>query len=273
VLFSSWIRAATSGILGNQSIIVETQRCFLWLRTRDLVRLRFRGAFLGLAWNILQPALYLILFGMVFAVVNRTSYRDYIIYLFAGLVPWRFFEQASQAMTDSIVSSAVFTRGFRVPYFYFPISELGAQLIDFLASFLCLLVLLTLFKAPLHQAMLVLPVSVLVLALIAAGGGLCLSVIFVFFRDIRPMVQMGLMVALFSSSVFFKPEALAGGAGRLWLRANPVCYWVALFQKPIYFGTLPPLTDWVVSLSSGLILLGIGTILYRSLHRKFYFYF
>lgn len=252
---------------------MNTQRCFLWLRTRDLVRLRFRGAFLGLAWNILQPALYLVLFGMVFAVVNRTSYRDYVLYLFAGLVPWRFFEQASHAMTDSIVSSSVFTRGFRVPYFYFPLSELGAQFIDFLASFLCLLLLLTLLKLPLRQAMLILPASVLTLALIAAGGGLCLSVIFVFFRDIRPIVQMGLMVALFSSTVFFKPAALAGGDGKLWLTINPVCYWVALFQKPIYFGTLPNLSDWAVSLLSGVVLVGIGTILYRVLHRKFYFYF
>jgi ABC-type polysaccharide/polyol phosphate export permease len=252
---------------------VHTQRCFLWLRTRDLVRLRFRGAFLGLAWNILQPALFLLLFGMVFAVVNRTSFRDYIFYLFAGLVPWRFFEQASQAMTDSIVNSSVFTRGFRVPYYYFPLSELGAQFIDFLASFLCLLLLLTLFKAPLHLAMLILPASVLTMALIAAGGGLCLSVIFVFFRDIRPIVQMGLMVALFSSTVFFKSATLSGGDGKIWLLLNPVCYWVALFQKPIYFGVLPRTTDWVISLASGLFLVGLGTVLYRALYRKFYFYF
>jgi ABC-type polysaccharide/polyol phosphate export permease len=268
-----WTREAASVIIPLHRLTVQTQRYFLWLRTRDLVRLRFRGAFLGLAWNILQPALYLVLFGMVFAVVNRTSYRDYILYLFAGLVPWRFFEQACQAMTESIVSSSVFTRGFRVPYFYFPVSELGAQFIDFLASFLCLMALLTLLKAPLHAAMFILPVSVLTLALIAAGGGLCLSVIFVFFRDIRPIVQMGLMVALFSSTVFFKPAALSGGDGKIWLSLNPVCYWVALFQKPIYFGALPALGDWVVSLSSGLFLIGLGTVLYRALARKFYFYF
>jgi ABC-type polysaccharide/polyol phosphate export permease len=250
-----------------------TQRYFLWLHTKDLVRLRFRGACLGLAWNILQPALYLLLFGAVFSVVNRTSYNDYIVYLFAGLVPWRFFDQACQAMTESITSSAVFTRGFRVPYVYFPASELGAQFIDFLASFSVLLVLLITFRVPLHEQMVILPASVLVCVLNAAGAGLCLSVVFVFFRDIRPIVQMGLMAALFSSTVFFKPETLAGGPGRFSLMLNPVCHWVALFQKPIYYGTWPLPVDWAVSLASAFALILLGMGLYRSFRHKFYFYF
>lgn len=250
-----------------------TQRHFLWLHTRDLVRLRFRGACLGLAWNILQPALYLFLFGFVFSVVNRSSYHDYIAYLFAGLVPWRFFEQACQAMTESISGSAVFTRGFRVPYIYFPASELGAQFIDFLASFCTLLVLLMVFKVPLRGAMLVLPASILVFVMNTAGAGLCLSVVFVFFRDIRPIVQMGLMLALFSSTVFFKPETLSRGTARLSLMLNPVCHWVALFQNPIYYGKWPQPIDWCISLISGFALLLLGTALYRMCRHKFYFYF
>jgi ABC-type polysaccharide/polyol phosphate export permease len=252
---------------------LQTQRIFLLLHTKDLVRLRFRGACLGLAWNILQPALYLMLLGFVFAVVNQSNYADFVVYLFAGLVPWRFFDQACSAMIDSIASSAVFTRGFRVPYFYFPASELGAQLIDFLASFLTLLALLLLFKTPWHLQMLILPLSVLVWLLLTAGAGLCLSVIFVFFRDIRPIVQMGLMLALFSSTVFFKPATLSGRAGQIWLTINPVCYWAALFQKPIYYGVWPLALDWTVSLASAAVLILLGTALYRSLRHKFYFYF
>jgi ABC-type polysaccharide/polyol phosphate export permease len=121
--------------------------------------------------------------------------------------------------------------------------------------------------------MLVLPLSVLVWLLITAGAGLCLSVIFVFFRDIRPIVQMGLMLALFSSNVFFKPETLSGAAGQIQLRWNPVCYWAALFQKPVYYGAWPQPIDWLVSLSSGLVLVALGTVLYRTLRHKFYFYF
>lgn len=258
---------------GLECSALQTQHIFLLLHTRDLVRLRFRGAALGLAWNILQPALYLLLFGFVFAVVNRSSYADFVVYLFAGLVPWRFFDQTCSAMINSIVASSVFTRGFRVPYFYFPASELGAQFVDFFASFVTLLALLSLFKTPWHPQMLILPLSVLVWVLITAGAGFCLAVIYVFFRDIQPIVQMGLMMALFSSNIFFKADILSGRAGHIWLTVNPVCYWAALFQKPIYYGVWPLPLDWGVSLASALVLLLLGTVLYRTLRHKFYFYF
>lgn len=238
-----------------------------------LIRLRFRGACLGLAWNILQPALYLVSLGFVFAALNRASYREYIVYLFAGLVPWRFFEQACHAMTMSIASSEVITKGFRVPYYYFPASELCAQFVDFLASFLVLLAILVLLRTPMPATAAVLPLSILVWAMIASGAGLCLSVLFVFLRDIRPIVQMVLLLALFSSTVFFKPETLGGKAGAWWLMANPVSYWAALLQRPLYYGTWPRALDWLVSLSSAFVLLGLGVGLYRALHRKFYYYF
>jgi ABC-type polysaccharide/polyol phosphate export permease len=249
-----------------------SQRHFLWLHARALIRLRFRGACLGLAWNILQPALYLVLLGFVLAGVNRASYRDYVVYLFAGLVPWRFFEQACHAMTDSVASSAAITRGFRVPYYYFPLSELCAQFVDFLASFLILLAILVLARLPLHPQLVILPLSILVWTLITAGAGLCLSVLFVFLRDIRPIVQMVLLLAFFSSTILFKPETLGEGRGE-WLMANPVCYWVALFQRPLSQGCWPRPVEWWVSLASALALLGLGLGLYRCLHRKFYFYF
>jgi ABC-type polysaccharide/polyol phosphate export permease len=250
-----------------------TQRHFLWLHAGMLIRLRFRGACLGLAWNILQPALYLVLFGFVFAALNRASYREYVVYLFAGLVPWRFFEQACHAMTTSVAASEVITRGFRVPYYYFPASELCAQFVDFLASFLVLLALLALFRMPLHATVAVLPLSILLWALIAGGAGLCLSVLFVFLRDIRPLVQMMLLLALFSSTVFFKPETMGGQTRAWWLLLNPVCYWAALFQRPLYYGTWPQPLDWLVSLGSGFALLALGIGLYAALRRKFYYYF
>ncbi|HEX7597158.1 MAG TPA: hypothetical protein VF518_03025, partial [Polyangia bacterium] len=59
----------------------------------------------------------------------------------------------------------------------------------------------------------------------------------------------------------------------LWLAANPVCYWAALFQKPIYYGTWPQPMDWLVSLGSAFVLVALGVCLYRALRHKFYFYF
>jgi len=247
-------------------------RYFVWLYAQNVLRLRYRGAWLGAAWSILQPALYLVLMAFVFAVVNRASLRDYVVYLFAGLIPWRFLEQAALGMMESVPAHGMYTRKVRVPLFYFPAVQFLVALVDFFVAFGILVAVLA-WQQPWALPVIVLPAAVLVWAGIAAGLGLLLSVLFVFFRDIRPLVQMGLMFLLFTSTIYFKPETIAADATRLRLLAwDPVCYWAALFQKPIYAGTWPLAADWTVSAASAAVLLAAGALSYRAAHNRMHYY-
>ena len=56
------------------------------------VRIRYRRAWLGRLWNLVEPLLFLGVLTVVFSVLNQSSLRDYALYLFAGLVPWRYLE-------------------------------------------------------------------------------------------------------------------------------------------------------------------------------------
>lgn len=246
---------------------------FLWLYIKNLVVIRYRGAFLGLIWNILQPLLYLSIIGFVFATFNNASYQDYVVYLFAGLVPWRFFEQSAMSMIDSITLNAVFIKKIRVSFIYFPLIQLGVSFVDFLSAFGALFILFMLFQADWHMHMFVLPLSIAAWVLIAAGAGIILSVLFVFFQDIKAIVQMILMLLLFTSTIFFKADLFQNDPIKAAiLKYDPVCYWVSLFQKPIFYRQFPNTLDWVVSLASGGVLLAVGLVLYHRHKNRFYYY-
>lgn len=246
---------------------------FLWLYIKNLIVIRYRGAYLGLIWNVLQPLLYLLIMGFVFATFNSADLKDYVLYLFAGLIPWRFFEQAALTMIDSIVANGAFTKKIRMPHIYFPLIQLGISCVDFLTAFGLLLALFFLFQTPLHLPMIILPLSIAVWIVIAAGCGIILSVLFVFFQDLKNIVQMSLMLLLFTSTIFFKPALFASDPMKLMiLKWDPVCYWVSLFQKPIYFGQWPGALDWLVSVACGALLVGAGLGLYRRYQKKFYYY-
>ncbi|MBU0987087.1 MAG: ABC transporter permease [Proteobacteria bacterium] len=246
---------------------------FLWLYIKNLVVIRYRGAYLGLIWNILQPLFYLLILGYVFATFNNAPLKEYVLYLFAGLVPWRFFEQSALSMVDSIIINSVITKRIRMPYIYFPLAQLGIAFVDFLSAFGVLLILFLAFQATWHIHMLILPLSIAVWILIAAGSGIILSVVFVFFQDIKPIVQMILMLILFTSTIFFKIDLFYHDSFKFKiLKLDPVCYWVSLFQKPIYYGQWPGTLDWAVSLTSGILLFMTGLFLYGKLKHKFYYY-
>jgi len=250
----------------------RADKYFIWLYVRNLVVVRYRGAYLGLIWNVLQPLLYLLILGYVFATFNNASLKDYVLYLFAGLVPWRFFEQSSMSMVDSIILNSVVSKKIRMPYIYFPLTQLGIAFVDFLSAFGVLLVLFITFQGTWHIQMLILPLSIVVWMLIAAGSGIILSVVFVFFQDIKPIVQMVLMLLLFTSTIFFKIDLFYHDPVKFTiLQLDPVCYWVSLFQKPIYYGQWPSFLDWMVCLTSGTVLLVVGLVLYNRLKNKFYY--
>ncbi len=246
---------------------------FLWLYIRNLVVIRYRGAYLGLIWNVLQPLLYLLILGFVFATFNNAPLKEYVLYLFAGLVPWRFFDQAAMSMMDSILANGMFTRKIRMSHMFFPLIQLGIAFVDFLSAFTALLLLFLLLQAPWHMPMVILPLSIAVWVLIAAGAGIILSVLFVFFQDIKNIVQMALMLMLFTSTIFFKQDLFwHDPVKRVILRYDPVCYWVSLFQKPVYYGLWPGSLDWIVSLASAALLLLVGLVLYRRLKHRFFYY-
>ena len=251
----------------------RAHKYFLWLYIRNLVVIRYRGAYLGLIWNVLQPLLFLLIMGFVFATFNNAPLEEYVVYLFAGLVPWRFFDQAAMSMSDSILLNSGFTKKIRMPHIYFPLIQLGIAFVDFLSAFGVLLVLFLAFQATWHIQMLILPLSIAVWILIAAGLGITLSVLFVFFQDIKNILQMCLMLLLFTSTIFFKKDLFYNNPIKLMiLKFDPVCYWVSLFQKPVYYGQWPSSLDWTVSLATGALLLTAGLALYYKLKDRFFYF-
>ena len=84
---------------------------------------------------------------------------------------------------------------------------------------------------------------------------------------------MTLMLLMFTSTIFFKIELFYDDPIKAnILKYDPICYWVGLFQKPIYYGQWPSGLDWVVSLASGIVILFLGLLLYHKLKHRFYYY-
>jgi len=99
------------------------------------------------------------------------------------------------------------------------------------------------------------------------------AVLFTFFRDIRQIIQLGLMVIFFTSPILFKPEIFqkASLQARI-LQWNPVTYYAALFQKPVYYLSWPAATDWIVTIGLGLIIFILGAGLVYRYRGRLYFY-
>jgi ABC-type polysaccharide/polyol phosphate export permease len=246
---------------------------FVWLYALSQIRLRYRHTFLGLLWNIAEPALYLGVLGIVFSGLNRMALGDYVVYLFAALVPWRYIETASVSTMQSIVGGEWLLKTMSVSPFVFPLSKWLVATIDFCFAYAVALAILGIIKVEWTVHVLIIPLSIALSGMAALGMGMLLAVVYTFFRDVKPLVTMGLMLAFFSGPILYKADGLPKGSVlAMVLPYNPLTYFSAIFQKPLYYMRWPDPIDWIVTGVAAITLLSLGLITIHHYRNRFYFY-
>ena len=250
------------GVSARRPAAFETGRRALAL-ARYQFRLKYRHTLLGVAWNVLEPALFLGVLTFVFAVVNNMNLADYAVFLFCALVPWRYFESTVTGCTESIVGGEWLLRRMPVSPFVFPLARWLLASLEFAFAYPVALLVIALLRPDLGLPVLVVPLGVLLWSVAALGLGMLCATAYVFLRDARTLVQMTLMLAFFSSPILVRADLFAPGSAQATLFAwHPVTYFAALFQKPFYYGTFPSALDWgvAVSITAALLLAGWQTL-------------
>ncbi len=246
---------------------------FLSLYIRNTLTLKYRHTYLGFLWNFLEPALYLIVLSFVFSAVNRMQMSDYAVYLFSALVPWRYLENAVMGIMESIVGGEWLIKKIKVSPYVFPLTRWIVACIEFSFSLFIVILIFAIIKKTWTIHMLVLPFSIIPWSLTAVGLGMICSVLYVFFRDIKPIVQMVLILGFFSSPILFMGDLFEAGSHQaLLLSWHPITYYAALFQKPVYYLTWPDGKDWIISITLSICSICIGYYLCNRHKSKFYFY-
>ena len=248
-------------------------RRFTWHYAMTQLKLKYRTTALGFFWNFLEPALFLAVLSLVFSVVNKMDIGDYAVFLFGALLPWRYFEKVVNTCMDSIVGGDWLLKKMPVSAFALPVVRWIVATAEFFFSLIVMFVFLALLRHPWTIHLAILPLAFIPWAMFGLGAGLIAAVLFTFFRDIRTIIQLALMLVFFSSPILFKAEMFQGGTLQAWMvRLHPVTYFAALFQKPIYQAAWPGPADWLVSFSVGFIALIAGVAVMNRYKREFYYH-
>jgi lipopolysaccharide transport system permease protein len=246
---------------------------FTWFFALTQLRLKYRYTSLGFAWNFLEPALFLGVLSLVFSVVNRMDIGDYAVYLFGALIPWRYFEKSVNTGMESIVGADWALKKMPVSAFVFPLTRWIIATLEFFVSLTVVFVVFVFIKDSWSVHLVIIPFAIIPWAAFALGAAMTCAVLFTFFRDIRPIVQMFLMLAFFSAPILFSRSMFAEGSVQaMALDWHPLTYFAALFQKPIYYGIWPSAVDWSVTGTIGVAVFSIGWSLVDKYKGRFYYY-
>lgn len=217
--------------------------------TRSEVASRYAGSLLGIGWYVLTPALLLATYSTVYLLIFKIkvpglSPAAYVLYIFAGLVPYlTLAEGLSAGVASVVVNKGVLSNTV------FPIDLAAPKSILLAQGPMVVGMIVTVggvwLTAGPHTSMLLLPVLWLLFMASLIGVSWTLSLLNLIFRDLQNIIGVILMVLMFISPIAYTPTMVPLGLRPL-IQANPFAYFVISFQRVIVLGEAPTTNDWVV---------------------------
>jgi ABC-2 type transport system permease protein len=201
---------------------------------RKELKVKYKNSALGFVWSLLNPALYLVVFYVVFQVVLKAGIPNFAIFLLAGLLPWNLFATSLGASCQSIVGNASLVGKVWFPREILPLAAVGAALVHFFLQASVLLAALVVFRyAPDPAYLPVALVALLVLIVLAAALGIALAAVNVPLRDTAHLLELALLGWFWVTPIVYQYQALGDRLGQ-WALLNPMTPIVLSFQRAIY---------------------------------------
>ena len=195
-------------------------------------------SYLGLLWWIVEPAMNMGVFYLVFSVIFRMGGPDYIPFLLIGLTLWQWFKSCISHGGYSIWQQLPLIRQVKLPLQLFPNVQILADTVKFLCIFAILLVVLWCTGYPPSAAYLALLPVLLVELIFVAACAYVVAAVVPLVPDLRFIVEQLLQVVMFLSGVVFALDGLPPDLRR-WFELNPIAELIAAGRGILMHGQWP----------------------------------
>jgi ABC-type polysaccharide/polyol phosphate export permease len=204
---------------------------------------------LGNLWWIVDPllqmAIYYVLVGVILA---RGRVEDYPLFIFAAILPWKWFTETIQLGTTSVVGGERLIKQIYFPKLVLPLAATASSVVSFAFGLIPLVgLMLIAYQGRITPWLLLIPVVAAVQLLFSLGLAIGVSALNVFYRDVGNIARHALRFWFYLSPTLYSVNDIQKIAGEhriieLWYQLNPFTHLLGSYRSLIYYGQAP---DWV----------------------------
>jgi lipopolysaccharide transport system permease protein len=239
---------------------------FYFLVTRD-VKVLYAQTILGFSWALINPAVQIIVFTVIFGKIANvpTDGIPYFLFSTVAIIPWTYMSEAMTHSSQSLVTGQGMLGKVYFPRMIFPLTPLFSKLVDFGISLLLLVGVLIYYKVAPTWNMLLLPGFVLYMVLIPAGIGLWLSSLAVRFRDVKFAMQFIIRMLIYTAPVLYSASTISPQY-RLLYSLNPIVGVMEGFRACLLGGAIP--WEFIVpGMVTAVLMVLTGAMYFRRMER------
>ena len=226
------------GIIRDRTVVLEL--------ARRNIKTQYRGSVLGVLWTILNPLLTMLVMWFVFETIFGNGVY-YPLYLLCGNVVFTAFRACTQTSLTSIQLNRNSMLRTKIHPYVFPCSLAFTSLINFSLTLVALIpfmiwktvaVGVNLFTWRLVFILLMMPAF----WLFTYGISLFLGVLYVFFRDLKNLYQVFILLWQYLTPIFYTVDRIvdskkpAGKLAAIAIKLNPMFHFTNYLRECVYLG-------------------------------------
>lgn len=235
---------------------------------RDL-KGRYKGSVLGFLWTFINPLLQLGVYTLVFSNILKSGIEDYYLFLFVALVPWIFFSTSVSGGSSCIWAQQDMVKKIYFPREVLPISYVTSQFVNMLLSLgVVLLVLIISGKGLSIEALLFLPIIMLIEYILSLSMTMIFSAVTVYLRDVEYLLGIITMAWQFLTPIMYSLDQVPENM-RFAFGLNPMTPVIMAYRDILYYKKAPDLATLLHATVLGIVLLFVGSLTFSKLKKHF----
>jgi homopolymeric O-antigen transport system permease protein len=274
-------RPGPFALLGEALEDIRSRRRLVRYLVQADIRKKGADTVLGNLWWIMDPLLQMGVYVVFIALILSVKTPDYPLFIFAAILPWKWFTSTVTDASQSVTSQGSLIRQIQFPKLVLPAASSTAAVVGFAFGLIPLGAIMLLYPHRLTPFLLFIPVVAVVQYTFTLGLALLVGAINVFFRDLGNVLRHLLRVWFYLSPGLYSLSVLDASATfqanpvlRVLAHANPVATLFEAYRAVIY-GTpsgpphAPDLTALLMLLIASLVLLAFGAIVFKRLEPSY----
>lgn len=243
----------------------EERRQYLFavkqLVSREIKR-KYARSYLGIVWSVLNPLLSMAVLSMIFSTMFKRTIENFPIYYLTGSIFWQLFSQATNSAMTALVDNRTMLLKVKLSRQTFVMARILTALTNFGYTCVAYVLMLIIFRVRPGIYMLLFPIDVAFILLFSMGIGFLLSVLYVFFGDVKYLYSVVLTLWMYLSAIFYPVDGLNETIKTV-IRMNPIYHYIQFARDIILYGIMPEPGVWIRIILWGVGCFAVGYLLFK----------
>lgn len=195
-------------------------------------------SFVGFAWWIVEPLLYMLAFFVVFELGLRQGKENFLSFLLIGLIFWKWFASTITSSSNILNANRGLLNQVYLPKWVFPVTVVTTNTVKLLIALIVLFFFLQINGITAQAGWLGLLPVVMVQLLLVLGFSLVAAASTPFFQELRLIIDNGILALMFLSGVFYDLDDMESDVRSI-LILNPIAILLRDARSVLLGGQLP----------------------------------